>query len=116
MPSGAQIVIQNVHIAYLQCIYSLPSPPIACVPPSGTRTRPACGHVTVSGVVSKLSPPLHAHPSQLPDHSKLAAHARVSGADIANVCNEAALHAARHGHEHVEECNFESAIERVIAG
>ena len=39
-----------------------------------------------------------------------------SGADIANVCNEAALHAARHGHEHVEECDFESAIERVIAG
>ena len=39
-----------------------------------------------------------------------------SGADIANVCNEAALHAARHGHDHVEEKDFESAIERVIAG
>ncbi|GJJ13906.1 Mitochondrial inner membrane m-AAA proteasecomponent [Clathrus columnatus] len=39
-----------------------------------------------------------------------------SGADIANVCNEAALHAARHGHDHVEEADFESAIERVIAG
>lgn len=39
-----------------------------------------------------------------------------SGADIANVCNEAALHAARHGHDHVEERDFESAIERVIAG
>ncbi|KAF8525174.1 ATP-dependent metallopeptidase Hfl [Hysterangium stoloniferum] len=39
-----------------------------------------------------------------------------SGADIANVCNEAALHAARHGHDHVEEEDFESAIERVIAG
>jgi len=39
-----------------------------------------------------------------------------SGADIANVCNEAALHAARHGHEYVEESDFESAIERVIAG
>jgi AFG3 family protein len=39
-----------------------------------------------------------------------------SGADIANVCNEAALHAARHGSEFVEERNFESAIERVIAG
>ena len=39
-----------------------------------------------------------------------------SGADIANVCNEAALHAARKLHEYVEESDFESAIERVIAG
>src|SRR6266850_682200 len=39
-----------------------------------------------------------------------------SGADIANVCNEAALHAARHTSESVEERDFESAIERVIAG
>ncbi|KAH8120225.1 ATP-dependent metallopeptidase Hfl [Phellopilus nigrolimitatus] len=39
-----------------------------------------------------------------------------SGADIANVSNEAALHAARKGHEFVEESDFESAIERVIAG
>lgn len=39
-----------------------------------------------------------------------------SGADIANVCNEAALHAARKLHEFVEESDFESAIERVIAG
>ena len=39
-----------------------------------------------------------------------------SGADIANVCNEAALHAARKAHESVYEMDFESAIERVIAG
>jgi AFG3 family protein len=39
-----------------------------------------------------------------------------SGADIANVCNEAALHAARTSSEAVEEKDFESAIERVIAG
>ena len=39
-----------------------------------------------------------------------------SGADIANVCNESALHAARHGGEFVAEKDFESAIERVIAG
>ncbi|KAI0320375.1 ATP-dependent metallopeptidase Hfl [Amylostereum chailletii] len=39
-----------------------------------------------------------------------------SGADIANVCNEAALHAARHAGEFVEERDFETAIERVIAG
>ena len=32
------------------------------------------------------------------------------------MCNEAALHAARKMHEFVEESDFESAIERVIAG
>jgi len=39
-----------------------------------------------------------------------------SGADIANVCNEAALHAARKSHESVMEDDFETAIERVIVG
>ncbi len=39
-----------------------------------------------------------------------------SGADIANVCNESALHAARHGGESIGEADFESAIDRVIAG
>ncbi|KAG8969781.1 AAA ATPase afg3 [Tulasnella sp. 419] len=39
-----------------------------------------------------------------------------SGADIANVCNEAALHAARRAATYVEERDFETAIERVIAG
>lgn len=39
-----------------------------------------------------------------------------SGADVANVCNEAALIAARKGAEGVTEYHFELAIERVIAG
>ncbi|KAG0300045.1 AAA ATPase afg3 [Dissophora globulifera] len=39
-----------------------------------------------------------------------------SGADIHNVCNEAALIAARHNQETVIEANFEAAIERVIVG
>ncbi|KAF7320306.1 ATP-dependent metallopeptidase [Mycena kentingensis (nom. inval.)] len=39
-----------------------------------------------------------------------------SGADIANVCNEAALHAARRGSEAVEPVDFDTAIERVIVG
>ena len=39
-----------------------------------------------------------------------------SGADIANVCNEAALVAARLGADFVSEQHFEMAIERVIAG
>ncbi|KAL1708960.1 ATP-dependent metallopeptidase Hfl [Schizophyllum commune] len=39
-----------------------------------------------------------------------------SGADIANVCNEAALHAARRSAEYVESVDFDTAIERVIVG
>ncbi|KAF9951582.1 AAA ATPase afg3 [Mortierella alpina] len=39
-----------------------------------------------------------------------------SGADIHNVCNEAALIAARHNKETVVEADFEAAIERVIVG
>ncbi|XP_049848429.1 ATP-dependent zinc metalloprotease FtsH-like [Schistocerca gregaria] len=39
-----------------------------------------------------------------------------SGADLANVCNEAALTAARQGADYVEIEHFEIAIERIIAG
>lgn len=39
-----------------------------------------------------------------------------SGADVANVCNEAALIAARKEASSVTEKHFELAIERVIAG
>ncbi|KAJ7038324.1 ATP-dependent metallopeptidase Hfl [Mycena alexandri] len=39
-----------------------------------------------------------------------------SGADIANVCNEAALHAARKAGEYVASVDFDTAIERVIVG
>lgn len=38
------------------------------------------------------------------------------GADIANVCNEAALIAARQSSSHVQDRHFDQAIERVIAG
>jgi len=39
-----------------------------------------------------------------------------TGADVANVCNEAALIAARHLSPVVELSHFEAAIERVVAG
>lgn len=39
-----------------------------------------------------------------------------SGADIANVCNEAALIAARHLDSSVNSKHFEQAIDRVIGG
>jgi len=40
----------------------------------------------------------------------------MSGADIANVCNEAALHAAREGQKSVDTHNFDHAVERVVFG
>lgn len=39
-----------------------------------------------------------------------------SGADIANVCNEAALIAARHNHETIQKQDFMDAIDRIIGG
>lgn len=39
-----------------------------------------------------------------------------SGADIANVCNEAALIAARNGHEEVNKQDFLDAVDRIIGG
>lgn len=39
-----------------------------------------------------------------------------SGADIANVCNEAALIAARNGKKVVTETDFTSAIDRIVGG
>ncbi|CAD5205524.1 unnamed protein product [Bursaphelenchus okinawaensis] len=48
---------------------------------------------------------------------KLSAHTPgFSGADIANVCNEAALIAARDANDEITMKNFEAAIERVVAG
>jgi cell division protease FtsH len=39
-----------------------------------------------------------------------------SGADIANVCNEAALIAARNDHETVEKQDFLAAVDRIVGG
>ena len=39
-----------------------------------------------------------------------------SGADIANVCNEAALIAARHGKKQVEKQDFLDAVDRIVGG
>ena len=39
-----------------------------------------------------------------------------TGADIANICNEAAIIAARHGKKKVDLKDFEAATDRVIGG
>src|SRR4051794_21757163 len=38
------------------------------------------------------------------------------GADLANVCNEAALTAARHSHDQVHQHDFTAALERIVLG
>ncbi|HTQ69614.1 MAG TPA: AAA family ATPase [Solirubrobacteraceae bacterium] len=40
----------------------------------------------------------------------------LAGADLANICNEAAIFAARRAATKIDACDFDSAIERVIAG
>jgi cell division protease FtsH len=42
--------------------------------------------------------------------------AGLAGADLANVCNEAAIFAARAGRNFIAQADFDNALERVIAG
>ena len=44
------------------------------------------------------------------------ASAGLAGADLANIANEAALHAVRNGRESISQADFEEAIEKSIAG
>jgi cell division protease FtsH len=39
-----------------------------------------------------------------------------SGADLANLCNEAALNAARENHTEIHQIDFESAVDRIMLG
>lgn len=39
-----------------------------------------------------------------------------SGADLANLCNEAALNAARENHTGIHQVDFESAVDRILLG
>ncbi len=40
----------------------------------------------------------------------------MSGADLANICNEAALNAARENHRQIGQADFEAAVDRVLLG
>ncbi|XP_051548345.1 AFG3-like protein 1 [Myxocyprinus asiaticus] len=63
--------------------------------------------------------PLKLNPGLDPDgiaRKMAAATPGFTGADIANVCNEAALIAARHLNEFINVKHFEQAIDRVIGG
>lgn len=65
---------------------------------------------------------LHIHTRQLrlAPNLDLTAIARattgLSGADLANLCNEAALIAARHNHRQVERADFNEALDKILLG
>jgi cell division protease FtsH len=40
----------------------------------------------------------------------------LTGADLANVCNEAAIFAARQGAQYIRQTDFDAAMERIVAG
>ncbi|CAB1453181.1 unnamed protein product [Pleuronectes platessa] len=80
------------------------------------------GHPDIKGRASIFK--VHLRPLKLETNMDKDALARkmaaltpgFSGADIANVCNEAALIAARHLSDAIDQRHFEQAIERVIGG
>jgi len=63
---------------------------------------------------------IHARQVTLAENANLEAVAQMtpgfSGADLANLVNEAALLASRHGKEAVDMADFDEAFERVVAG
>jgi cell division protease FtsH len=63
---------------------------------------------------------IHTRPLQLAPDVDLAVLARsttgMSGADLANLCNEAALIAARHNHPQVRMADFEEAMDKALLG
>jgi cell division protease FtsH len=42
--------------------------------------------------------------------------AGLTGADLSNICNEAAIFAARGGHQWIRQHDFDAAMERIVAG
>ena len=40
----------------------------------------------------------------------------LTGADLANICNEAAIFAGRSGGQYIRQADFEAAMERIVAG
>ena len=70
------------------------------------------GRVAILGVHTQ-SKPL----AQDVDLERVARHASgLTGADLANLANEAAILAGRHGREFIVQADFDDALERVVAG
>ena len=78
----------------------------SCRRPTGTVARRSCG-VHARGVPLAPDVDLDRMASTTPG---------MVGADLANLVNEAALLAARRGHDQVEEADFTDALERIVLG
>lgn len=63
---------------------------------------------------------IHTKNKPLAEDVNLTKMARVtvgfSGADINNLCNEAAIYAARFGNDKISQANFENALEKIVLG
>jgi cell division protease FtsH len=63
---------------------------------------------------------VHTTSKPLADDVDLASVARqtagLTGADLANICNEAAIHAGREQQQRLVQSNFDYALERIVAG
>ncbi len=70
------------------------------------------GRKQILGVHSKGKPL-----AQDVDLERMARHtAGLTGADLANLCNEAAIFAGRHDRDFIAQSDFDAAFERVVAG
>jgi cell division protease FtsH len=61
-----------------------------------TRDKPLAGDVDLTAIAKQTS--------------------GLTGADLANLCNEAAILAGRHGAQYIHQADFDSAMERIVAG
>jgi cell division protease FtsH len=63
---------------------------------------------------------VHTRDKPLAADVDLAATARqtsgLTGADLANLCNEAAIFAGRAGSQHIRQADFDSALDRIVGG
>ena len=82
--------------------------------PPGVRA--AARHATAASR-SSASTPAASRSAQDVDLERVARHtAGLTGADLANLCNEAAILAGRNKREFIAQSDFENAFERVVAG
>src|SRR5437763_1018278 len=63
-----------------------------------------------------MSPAPRSSRSRLPLSWRCSSASGLTGADLANICNEAAIFAARRGVDTVDMQDFDAALERVVAG
>src|SRR5256714_5750709 len=81
--------------------------PQMLVPPPDLKVREA-----ILGVHTRSKPPAPSvELAQVPRQTS-----GLTGAELANICNEAAIFAGRRGDAHLNQADFDAALERVVAG